>query len=75
MKWDHDRVIDEHPELANGWTRESLKQIKEALRGRVVILGGLLRVLPPQSDSILATGNLKGQIEGHVQAGRLPILY
>ncbi len=30
---DHDKLIDLHPEIANGWTRESLQQMKDFFCG------------------------------------------
>jgi hypothetical protein len=79
-QWDHDNVIDRHPEIANGWTKESLRQMKDSFCGTVVILGGLLRVLPPPADLIRFTGTVSAAVhllhlaEGHIAAGRLPVL-
>jgi hypothetical protein len=79
-RWDHDNVIDRHPEIANGWTKEGLRQMLDFFCGTAVILGGLLRVLPPPAASIpvkgtvSATEHLLRLAEGHIQAGRLPIL-
>jgi hypothetical protein len=79
-RWDHDNVIDRHPELANGWTKEGLRQMLDFFGGTAVILGGLLRVLPPPAASIPVTGTARATehllrlAEGHIQAGRLPVL-
>jgi hypothetical protein len=78
--WDYDRVIDHHPEIANDWTKESLRRMEDFLHGKVVILGGLLRVLPIPADiirvnrTVSATQQTLQEAEDHIQAGRLPIL-
>ena len=80
-KWhDYELVIDNHPDIANGWTREDLAQMKEFLSGTAIILGGLLRVLPSAADklganqTVAATTRLLELAEQHIKAGRLPIL-
>jgi hypothetical protein len=79
-RWDRDNVIDRHPEIANSWTSESLDQMLDFLCGTAVILGGQLRVLPspahaiPVKSTVSATESLLDLAEGHVRAGRLPIL-
>lgn len=77
---DHDKLIDRHPELANGWTKEGLRQMKELFRGTAIILDGLLRVLPrsassiPANRSVSSTEHLLSLAEEHIRAGRLPVL-
>ncbi len=77
---DHDKLIDWHPELANGWTKDGLRQMKEFFAGTAIILGGLLRVLPLPADSIhvsrpvSATEQLLSVADEHIRAGRLPVL-
>jgi hypothetical protein len=78
--WDYDEVIDKHPEIATGWTKETLRQMKDFLGGKIVILGGYLRILPPKANAIqvkttvIATEHLLHLAEGHIDAGRLPLL-
>jgi hypothetical protein len=77
---DYDNVIDHHTDIANGWTKESLRQMKEFFCGQAIVLGGLLRVLPHEAFATLAKGTvsateyLLGLAESHIQAGRLPVL-
>ncbi len=79
-RWDYENVIDRHPEIANGWTKDGLRQMLEFFRGTAVILDGLLRVLPSPAESIAfngtvsATEHLLRLADGHIQAGRLPVL-
>jgi len=77
---DHDKLIELHPEIANGWTKEGLRQMKEFFYGTAILLGGLLRLLPlpaaaiPVKRTVSATQHLLRLAEDHIQAGRLPIL-
>lgn len=79
-KWDHDKLIDRHPELTNGWTKDGLAQMKEFFGGTAIILGGSLRLLPlpassiPVNRSVSNTKHLLLIAEEHIRAGRLPIL-
>jgi hypothetical protein len=80
-KWyDYDLVIGRHPDIANGWTKDGLRQMKDFLGGTVIILGGLLRVLPspassiPTPPSVSSAEHLLAIAEGHILAGRLPVL-
>lgn len=80
-KWfDYDLVIDNHPELANGWAKDEIRQMKDLLHGPVVMIGGLLRMLPSQREfiplthSVRSTEFLLDLAKEHIQAGRLPIL-
>jgi hypothetical protein len=80
-KWyDYDLLIDRHPDIANGWTKDGLRQMKDFLRGTAIILGGLLRVLPspasviPAPRSVDSAEHLLAIAEGHILAGRLPVL-
>ncbi len=78
--WDYEKVIDRLPGIANGWTSEGLHQMKEFFCGQAVILGGLLRVLPHPAfvtqakGTVSATEHLLRLADGHIQAGRLPVL-
>ena len=79
-KRDHDKLIDQHPDLANGWTKEGLRQMKDLFAGTAIILGGLLRVLPmparsiPVNRSVSSTKYLLSLAEEHIRTGRLPVL-
>jgi hypothetical protein len=80
-KWyDYDLLIDHHPEIANGWTKDGLRHMKNLFNGTAIILGGLLRVLPAPATSISvnlsvgSTEQLLALAEGHIRAGRLPVL-
>lgn len=79
-RFDYDNVIDRHPEIAHGWTRESLRQMMGLLGGTAIILGGSLRVLPlpavsiPVSKTVSATRHLLELADGHIRAGRIPVL-
>jgi hypothetical protein len=79
-RWDYDNLIDRHPDIANGWTKDGLREMKDLFCGTAVILGGLLRVLPLPAASIRvektvsATEQLLQQAETHIRAGRLPLL-
>jgi hypothetical protein len=79
-RFDYDNVIDRHPDIANGWTKEGLRQMIQFFCGEAIILGGLLRVLPVPPDSIRvtttvsATEQLLRLADEHINAGRLPFL-
>ena len=78
--WDYQGVIDRHPEIANGWTKDGIRQMKDFFYGKAIILGGLLRVLPflPQKMAVNRTVGVTEQAlqgaEEHIKAGRLPVL-
>jgi hypothetical protein len=78
VTWDCDVVIDRHPEIANGWTKDELRQMKDFFMGPTVILGGLLRLLPPNlmkmERTVSSTEFFLRLAEGHARAGRLPIM-
>jgi hypothetical protein len=80
-KWyDYDLVIDRHADLANGWTKNELRQMKEVFCGTPIILGGLLRLLPAPivsisaKNSVSSTKRLLKFADEHIRAGRLPVL-
>jgi hypothetical protein len=79
-RWNYDNVIDRHPEISNGWTKEGLRQMLNFFCGTAVILGGLLRVVPSPADSIPVRGTVSATkhflrlADEHVRAGRLPVL-
>jgi hypothetical protein len=79
-RWDHDTLIDRHPDIANGWTKETIRQMMDCFGGTPIILGSLLRVLPAPVDviqvarTVSATEHLLQLAEGHIRAGRLPVL-
>lgn len=80
-KWhDFALVIDNHPDIANGWTKDEFLQMKDFFSGTAILLGGLLRVLPSpveelgSNHSVDVTTTVLEQADRHVRAGRLPIL-
>jgi hypothetical protein len=79
-RFDYDNVIDRHPDIANGWTKESLRQMMQLFHGEAIILGGLLRLLPIPAASIRVTTTLSAMehllllADVHIKAGRLPVL-
>jgi hypothetical protein len=79
-RYDYDAVIDRHPEIANGWTRDTLRQMMGFFGGAAIILGGLLRVLPlpavsmPGATTVAATRHILELVDAHIRAGRIPIL-
>jgi hypothetical protein len=78
--WNWDDVIDRHPEIAKGWTKDEFRRMKDFFCGWAVILGGHLRILPPKAESIPVTNTVSAtehslrSAEDHIQGGRLPIL-
>lgn len=78
--WDFDDVIARHPEIANGWTKDALQQMRTFLGGKTIILGGLLRLLPSSvetrqvSMSQTAVQYQLDLADGHIRAGRLPVI-
>jgi competence protein CoiA len=75
-----DDVIDKHPEMANGWTKESLHEMEGLLTGMPVIFHGLLRVMPALPAQmrvnmpLMTAWGLWGKAEEHMRAGRIPVL-
>lgn len=75
-----ERLIDQHSSVANGWTKEELKTMGNFLKGKPIIIDGLLRLMPtaaekiPVKQTVLTTENLLSRVENHISAGRLPIL-
>lgn len=80
--WDNEwkRIIEQHPQIALGWTCDELEAMQHALNGKVMILDGFLRVMPPCPEEINVTmtvatmwDNVR-RVDKHVAAGRIPIL-
>lgn len=75
-----ERIINEHAQLANGWTKQELTAMKDFLNGELLILDGSLRVMPAPigkisvNMTVSATKDHLARVEQHVAAGRLPIL-
>lgn len=73
-------VIETMPSLANGWTLGEIEDVTKLLLARVVIIGGLLRLMPAAADTLKPFPTTKSpsevveQIQGHINAGRLPLL-
>ena len=78
--YEWERIVDEHKQLANGWTKRELNAMKQFLNGELLILDGLLRLMPSPVKAIsvnmtvLATSDHLARVEEHIAAGRLPIL-
>jgi len=72
-------VIDRHAELAGGWTRGDFRAMKALFGASARILAGRLRLVPrpvhelSPPDEAVAEDWL-AQAEGHLRAGRLPLL-
>lgn len=75
-----DVLIDRSPEIANGWTKESLHEMEGLLTGTPVIFEGLLRVLPalPKAMNVRmlprTAWDLWPKAEEHMKRGRIPVL-
>ena len=79
-EFEWERLIDHHPLIANGWTKSELVATKEFLQGTILIVDGLLRIMPSAAKDIevkmseaVARAHL-ARIDGHIAAGRVPIL-
>jgi hypothetical protein len=72
-------VIDRHPQLAGGWTRDQFRMMKRLFNGSARILAGTLRLVPgpmhelSPPDDVVAEDWLM-QAETHIRAGRLPLI-
>jgi hypothetical protein len=77
FEWE--QIIDRHSDLANGWTKEALLRMERFLKGKIIVLGGQLRLMPsPATDievltTVVETKVLIAQLEAHATAGRIPI--
>lgn len=73
-------VISDHPEIANGWSVEDLREMLILLNGTPMILVGQLRVMPARAEHINVTQtvgairHLLGKAQVHMDQGRIPIL-
>jgi hypothetical protein len=72
-------VIDRHPQLAGGWTRDQFRMMKRLLNASARILAGTLRLVPgpmhelsPPEDTVAEDWLV--QVESHIRAGRLPLM-
>lgn len=78
FEWE--RLIEKHPRIANGWTKEELLATQSFLRGKIMLIDGYLRVMPslpgeiPVEMTIAAAHVQFGRVESHIAAGRVPIL-
>jgi hypothetical protein len=74
------RILDQHADLANGWTSDELRRMQRFLAGKVILLDGLVRIMPSPASSISVTTTVEEtkrllqEAEAHIAAGRLPIL-
>ncbi|MFQ5474098.1 MAG: competence protein CoiA family protein [Dehalococcoidia bacterium] len=78
--YEWERIVAEHEQLSNGWTKQELNAMKQFLHGELLILDGLLRLMPSPAEEIKvdmtvsATKDHLARVEKHIAAGRLPIL-
>ena len=79
-EFEWERLIDHHPLIANGWTKPEVVATKEFLKGTILIVDGLLRIMPSAAKDVevkmteaVARAHLT-RIDGHIAAGRVPIL-
>lgn len=80
QEFEWERLIDHHPLIANGWTKLEIIATEQFLKGRIMVIDGLLRVMPSALKDINvkmteAAARIRlDRIEGHIAAGRVPIL-
>lgn len=73
-------IIDAFPELANGWSKDTLDQMQEFLAGTPMVCNGLLRLLPSEASKIptnrtkSSMRTLLDRAKQHIRNGRIPIL-
>lgn len=73
-------VIDQFPQLANGWTPESLLQMRSFLHGSVMLLNDCIRLMPPKLElmkiamTVNETKSCIREMRSHIDTGRIPIL-
>jgi len=75
-----ERIVNEHPQVANGWTKDELTDMKQLLNGELMILDGFLRLMPSPPDEIqvertaLEMRACLDRVDEHIAVGRIPIL-
>ena len=78
--YEWERIVDELPQIANGWMKDGVDVMRRFLDGRIMILDGFLRLMPSSPERIkvnMTVTETKGhllQVESHIAAGRIPIL-
>jgi len=79
-EFEWERLIDRHLVIANGWTKAEIVATAQFLNGKIMIVDGLLRIMPSVPDEIAVkmteaeARSWLDRIDGHVAAGRVPIL-
>jgi hypothetical protein len=79
-EFEWERLIDYHPIIANGWTKPEIIATEQFLKGTILVVDGLLRVMPSAAKEIevkmteAAARAYLARIDGHIAAGRVPIL-
>lgn len=79
-EFEWERLIDHHPLIANGWSKPEIKAIEQFLKGTILVVDGLLRVMPsaPKDIDVKMTESAAraqlSRIDGHIASGRVPIL-
>lgn len=78
--WDYENVIQNHPEIANGWDKKEFERLLVALSGKAIIIQGNLCILPSPTESMMANMSVAVvnshlmMADRHILAGRVPIL-
>jgi hypothetical protein len=74
-----ERIVDQLPQIANGWTKDELDKMKQLLNGTIMILDRVLRLMPssPEREVKMTAREMQAKldhVEEHIAAGRIPIL-
>jgi hypothetical protein len=75
-----ERIVDQHPQVANGWTKDELDVVRRFLNGTVMLIDGFLRVMPSPPEKIdveITVSDMRAMLnrmDKHIAAGRIPIL-
>jgi hypothetical protein len=73
-------IIENMPQLANGWTVSEIHDLEKWLSAQAVILRGLLRLIPAELKAMQrfaakeSPSQVLDRIRGHIAAGRVPTL-
>lgn len=75
-----EKIIQECPEIANGWTKDECKEMQLLLSGLPIIVGGYLRVVPrvpfqpPRGLGAKLAKELVEKMRVHAHHGRIPLM-
>jgi len=73
-------IVENMPQLANGWTVSEIHSVGKWLTADAVIIGGLLRLIPRKPEAMKrfaakeAPSQVLERVRRHIAAGRVPIL-